>query len=464
LKKNVRSTARIIIAVCILILFYGIYYCWISFPVATGYSSKVLCSALFVSNRDQQTVIAEDLGFTPMQLVNFEVDKVKRSVTASIWGTARRKAIFRPGCGCTILNGVSEEELRSQRWATVAAPEKNTDTLVWPLGDRVTALIPSNIDSTNLVSAVDHVFADTLGEGANITRALIILYDGKIIAERYGKGISRDTRLTGWSMTKSITGAMVGIVTSEKSINIDQRAPVNEWNKRTDPRRAISIKHLLQQTSGLDFDEVYSKRAHATSMLFLEKDAAAFAASRPLLNSPGTRFSYSSGNTNILSRICRVWLGDSAYQQYPYLKLFHRIGMYSALLEPDASGTFVGSSYCYATARDWARFGLLFADTGRFAGEQIIPRDYVLASVQATPVSPRGEYGFQWWLNRGAAGDETQRKYPDLPADMYYADGYEGQNIFIIPSKKLVIVRLGLTRAKHWGEVELIKEVMTAVR
>ena len=136
--------------------------------------------------------------------------------------------------------------------------------------------------------------------------------------------------------------------------------------------------------------------------------------------------------------------------------------MFSAVLEPDASGTFVGSSFCYATARDWARFGLLHLNNGKFGNEQILPPGWVHKSTQPSAAG-QGEYGFQWWLNRGSTKDSNDRIYPGLPTEMYFADGYEGQNIFIIPSKQLVVVRLGLTRAGRWGEEEFIASLLKAL-
>jgi CubicO group peptidase (beta-lactamase class C family) len=179
--------------------------------------------------------------------------------------------------------------------------------------------------------------------------------------------------------------------------------------------------------------------------------------------SPGSKFQYSSGNSNILSRIIRNAVGDSDYYAFPYEKLFYRIGMYSAVLEPDAGGTFVGSSFCYATARDWARFGLLYANEGVFNGERVLPAGWVHESVTPTTASDQGAYGYQWWLNVGATNDPQNRKYPSLPTDMFYADGYEGQNIFVIPSKKLVVVRLGLTRKSSWGESEFLQKVISSI-
>jgi CubicO group peptidase (beta-lactamase class C family) len=456
-----KSSKRVLLVLLVVAVAYIVHYCWVSFPIATGYGAKVVCSAVFVSGRNEKEVIARDLDFTPFQIVSINVDRGDSSVTASIFGLARKKAIFRNGFGSTLLNGYNERELRSQAWKTPSPPMVNQDTLPWPMGN-IRGPYPSSVDSLKVSAAIEKIFRDSVsGEGINETRALIVVYNGQIIAERYGTGFSDQTRLTGWSMTKSVTGAIVGILASRGKIHIDGRADVPEWRKTNDLRHGITVRNLLQQTSGLSFDEIYHKKSHANTMLFLKGDVAHYAALRPLEYKPGTVFQYTSGNTNILSRICRQAVGDEAYHSLPYEELFYKIGMHSALLEPDASGTFIGSSHCYATARDWARFGMMYCDSGRFAGRQILSATWVLESTSPSAASPRGEYGFQWWLNRGSAADKSKRIYAALPTDMFFADGFEGQNIFIIPSKKLVVVRLGLTRKRQWGESLLLQELIT---
>ncbi len=263
---------------------------------------------------------------------------------------------------------------------------------------------------------------------------------------------------------KSITSAIAGVLVEQNRLNIDAPAPVPEWKENDDPRHQITTRHLLQQTTGLKFEEVYSKSSHATRMLCEHGDMGAYAASLRLQHAIGSRFHYSSGNSNILSRIIRHIVGDNDYHAFPYEQLFYRIGMYSIVLEPDASGTFVGSSFCFATARDWARFGLLYLNNGMFNGQQILSPDWVKQSVTPSSVAEQGEYGFQWWLNKGKAGRREKRLFPTLPEDLFFADGFEGQNVFVIPSKKLVVVRLGFTRKKEYGEVRFLEDVIAAVK
>jgi CubicO group peptidase (beta-lactamase class C family) len=327
------------------------------------------------------------------------------------------------------------------------------------MGDKTVSALPAVIDSLKLMKAVNAMFSDSGANGVIHTRAIIVLYNGQIVAEKYADGFTRKTPLIGWSMTKSITGALTGIA----GIDVNSPAPVDGWKR--DDRHAITIKNLLQQSSGLKFEEVYNRSSDANRMLFRKGDAGVYAAQLPLKYPPGSKFHYSSGNSNILSGILRKVVGDDRYYSFPYERLFYRVGMYSAVLEPDAGGTFVGSSFCYATARDWARFGLLYANDGVVNGEQVLPAGWVQQSLVPATATKQGEYGYQWWLNAGAkGGDPHNRKYPSLPTDMYYADGYEGQNVFVIPSKKLVVVRLGFTRKSSWGESEFLLNVMSAVR
>ena len=188
---------------------------------------------------------------------------------------------------------------------------------------------------------------------------------------------------------------------------------------------------------------------------------AAYTASRPLKIAPGTQFYYSSGNSNILSRIVRQTVGNSNYYSFIYDSLFHKLGMYSAVIEPDASGTMVGSSYVFATARDWARFGLLYYNNGIVNGQQLFTGDWVKQTITPFAADKLQHYGYQFWLNGFNKEMPSQRKFPAAPADMFYADGYAGQYVFIIPSKKLVIVRLGF---KNFDENELLGKILACVK
>lgn len=436
-----------------------VWYAWRAFPIISGYGAKNLASAIYIQHRNPADIIKEDLGDFPLSLGSYTVNEKDSSVTASVWGLARRKAIFRHGLGCTLINDVSEEQVRLQHFDLPPVPPANRDSLPWPYGDQITDSITPVIDITRLDRAIARAMNETTKGKPAFTRAVLVIYDGKIVGERYAPGFDKNTPMLGWSISKSLTAAMIGILVKEGKLDIDKPAAVAEW-KNTEKEK-ITLKELLQQTSGLDFQEDYTGPSSVTKMLFMHGDMAAYTARLPLKYEPGTYFNYSSGNTNIISRIVRLTVGEEQYASFPYQSLFHKINMYTMLLEPDASGTYIGSSYSYATARDFARFGLLYYNNGVWNGEQILPVNWVQESIQPSIADKRKHYGFQFWLNGFSETYPTKRWYPDVPADMFFADGYGGQDIYIIPSKKLLVLRFGLHVI---DENKFLKEVIASVK
>jgi CubicO group peptidase (beta-lactamase class C family) len=454
---------KVIAVALILLLVFLIRYCWVSFPVITGYGAKVLCSAIFVAGRSEEAAKKEEVGFSPLHLANYSVNYKDSSVTCSVFGFSKRKAIFRNGLGATLLVEVDEKQVRAQQFRLAMPPVIDREQIAWPTGDRLTDSLPPSVNRQALANALEKGFAETDSNRLMRTRAIVVIFDGKLVAEKYAPGFSKDSRLTGWSMTKSLTGALTGILVKQGKLDPEAPAPVAEWADAKDPRHSITLKHLLQQSSGLDFLEDYSKYSDATRMLFMRADMGTYTATRDLKDKPGTVFSYTSGNTNLISRIIRKTVGEKDYHAFPYEALFYKLGMYSAIMEPDAAGNFVGSSYCYATARDWGRFGLFYLNNGSINGEQLLPENWVASSITPAPATKKGEYGYQLWLNRGADANGSARSYPRLPSDMFFADGFEGQNIFVVPSAKLVVVRLGLTQKGAYDVEALISDILQAI-
>jgi len=438
-----------------------IYYCWISFPIVNGYGAKIMCSAVFVAGRDEKQVRDQDLSSYMMKLADFRVNYADSSVTGSILGLAKRKAIYRNGLGATLVSELSEKDIRTQVLALPARPIANTDSINWPMGDKLGSSFPLAVDSAKLSRAIEGIFKEKDTIFPIRTRAVVVLYDGQLIAERYADGFSARTKLAGWSMTKTVTAALIGILVKQGKLSANDPAPVPEWRQKDDPRHSITLADLLHQRSGLAFEENYAKSSDATQMLFEKADMGGFTASHSLKDRPGAVFYYSSGNSNILSRIIRHIVGDSQYYRFPSEQLFYKLGMYSAVMEPDPSGTFVGSSYMYATARDWARFGLLYLNDGVVNHERILPDGWVKESTKSVGQDKRG-YGYQVWLNVGK--DSSVKRYPAAPADMYYADGFESQLIFVIPSKKLVVVRLGLTQHNNFNANDFLGDVLASLK
>lgn len=438
-------------------------FSWLSFtvfPVISGYGSKNVCSSTYLQHRDPKDVVREDLADFPLSLGKFVVNQDDSSVTGSVFGIATKKAIYRKGCGCSIINDFSEEAVRKQPFVFPSKPMINSDTISWPYGNKITDSIPRNINRKSLQKAVDNVMSEISRSGKPAyTRAVLILYNGNIIAEQYAPGFDKNTVMLGWSMSKSLTGALIGILVNENKLSIEGPAPVSSWaNTR---KSNISLKDLLQQTSGIDFTENYTRPSNVTKMLFTKGDMAAYAASLPLKYKPGTVFNYSSGNSNILSSLIRQVVGEKDYPAFPYKELFYKINAYSFLLEPDASGTYIASSYSYATARDFARFGLLYFNNGNWNGQQILSQKWIRESVQPSNADKRKHYGYQFWLNGYDEKDTTKRWYPEVPSDMFFADGYGGQDLYIIPSKKLVVLRFGLHGI---DENRFLKEVIQALQ
>lgn len=450
---------RILLSVFLLILLGIVWIAWQVFPLISGYGAKNLASAYYLQHRVPATIIKEDLGDFPSTLGTYTLNEKDSSVTATVWGFAKRKAIFRKGLGATLINEFSEEQVRAQAFNLPAKPIVNTDTIPWPYGDKLTNEIPSNVDTVQLNKAVESVFHELNNDKPVYTRAVIVVYDGNIIAEKYAPGFDKHTVLLGWSMSKSLTAAMIGLLVNERKLTVEAPAPIPEW-KGTNKEK-ITLLNLLQQTSGLDFEEVYTRPSEVTKMLFNYGDMAAYTAKLPLKYTPGTVFNYSSGNSNILSRIIRQAVGERQYAAFPYTNLFYKINAYSFLLEPDAAGTYIGSSYSYATARDFVRFGLLYYNNGKWNGEQLLPEDWVKKSILPPACNTYKNYGYQFWLNGQNKKDIRQKAYPDVPDDMFYADGYGGQDIYIIPSKKIIVARFGVHTI---DENKFLKEVLQSVK
>jgi len=455
---------RSLLVIIVAALSYAVYYCWVSFPVITGYGAKNMCSAVFLAGRSEQQEREQELGFSPVTLGKFTVDYNDSSVTGSVFGFAKRKAIYRTGLGATLVNELSEAEIRRQKFRLAVKPVLNTDTIAWPMGDKLNAAVDSSVDLVKIKQAVQKIFIEKDTAKPIRTRAVIVLHNGNIIAEQYADGFTKNTKLIGWSMTKSITSALTGLLVKEGKLTVDEPAPVPEWKNANDMRNTITLKNILQQTTGLDFVEDYSKSSDATRMLSEEGDMGTYTALHAAKNKPGSEFYYSSGNTNILSRIIRQTVGENDYHAFPYEQLFYKLGMYNTILEPDASGTFVGSSYSYGVARDWARFGLLYLNDGVYNGERILPEGWVKQTVTPVAVAEKGEYGYQFWLNAGEKNNPANRLYPSCPIDMFWCDGYEDQFVFIIPSKNLVIVRLGLTKHGNFDADKFVAEIAAAVK
>lgn len=424
--------------------------------VATGLASHQICSAAFVSRIDPQVFRREavdpDLG-PARWLLRTRVDREARSVSASLAGLAPSRAVYRGPSGCLVLHGAPPP----------APPE--------PIPAASPRSLPKAPASAALEAALDQAFAEPARPWRR-TKAVVILHNGQIVGERYSPGYGPDTAITGWSATKSVTNALVGVLVQQGKLSVDGPTPVAAW--RGDSRRAISLDNLLRMTSGLAVGDSLNaslKSAFDPSarMLFAERDMAGFAQARPLAAAPGTSWTYADASPTLTSRIIRDQAGgtEAAMLAFARRELFDRIGMEHATLELDATGTPLGATHMWASARDWARLGQLYLDDGVMDGARILPPGWADYSARPTPGAEPVGYGAGFWTNRDPGPGARRRIALGMPADAYFARGHHGQYVVIVPSARLVVVRLGITPAPGndiEGVARLVAEAIAAIR
>jgi CubicO group peptidase (beta-lactamase class C family) len=409
--------------------------------VGTGYAAKIVCSNVFIAKRDANAVLADDVqapGNPLLKFLNVAMDDNTNTVTVRIFGFfAPSKAVFLPGQGCANIQSTDSRSIVSDEAASAAAPS---------LDIAISAKVQSVIEDKELA-----------GSGM---RAVAVIHNGQLVAETYGEGFNADTPLLGWSMTKSVMATLMGMRVAENHMDLGKSNLLPQWQK--DERAKITVANLMAMESGLRFNENYGTVADVTRMLFLEKDMAGFAASLPLEAQPGTKFNYSSGTANILSKLFMESFDDrNEALVYPRIALFEPLGMTSAILETDASGVFAGSSSMYATARDWAKLGAFLADGAKLDGKEVLPADFV--SFMRKPSSASGgRYGSaQVWLRAGGA----KAGEGSIPDDAFWMSGHDGQTVMIVPSMHLAVVRLGLTPTRSGYSVQnLDARVVEALR
>jgi CubicO group peptidase (beta-lactamase class C family) len=398
----------------------------------SGFSAKSVASGTFLDNRSLAIIESGDNDIPLVDLARNSVNLNEQFAISSVYGIKERKAIYRPGLGATLVDesfDVLKPYLIPRRTL------KPNTSIPYPFG----AGAPKdstfgNIDYGLLKKTIAQAF-DSKGEKRKRTRAVVVLYKDHLIYEQYADGFTKDSRLLGWSMTKSLTGTYFGILQYQGKINIRKPAPIAAW--QNDDRKKITLHNLLQMNSGLEWEEQYDKICDATQMLFQARDMAAVQRDKPLVGKPNSSWNYSSGTTNLLSSILRQqFASHQDYLDFWYNSLLDKIGMHSALVETDMAGNFVGSSYGWATPRDWAKFGLLYLHKGLWNGERLFAEEWAKYVATPTPTS-EGRYGAQFWLNAGG-------KFPDVPRSMFYCSGFQGQMVAIFPEHDLVIVRMGL--------------------
>ena len=417
--------------------------------IISGYSAKNMSSSVFLAGRSIEQTDNYDNNFPPIDLANDVVDIEEKFAIASVYGFMKRKAIYREGLGSVLIL----DDTDSNQQFLVPNRNRVENNLPFPYGkDEQKDTVFSNINYNQLKNAVVDAF-DINDEFSKKTRAVVVIYKDQIIAEKYTNGFDKNSRILGWSMTKSVTSAVVGILEKQGRVSLNQKNLFEEWD---DERSEITLNNLLQMNSGLEWVEDYNTMSDVTEMLFLEKDMTRTQLEKPLIGKPNNSWNYSSGTTNLVSGFIRnQFKTQQEYLDFWYNELIDKIGMHSMLIETDLSGNYVGSSYGWATPRDWAKFGLLYLHKGNWNGEQLLNESWIQYSKTPTNTS-KGEYGGHFWLNSGGV-------YPNAPKDMYLCNGYQGQRIFIIPSKELVIVRMGLSKSSSFDFNSFLSDILTAV-
>ncbi|MFM9884656.1 MAG: serine hydrolase domain-containing protein, partial [Burkholderiales bacterium] len=402
--------------------------------VASGYFAKQLCSEVFVAGRAPKTVVETDLryffpGFV-IGVARWSTDAEAGTARASFLGLGPRVARFRAGAGCA-LDAFDRETDSKYRGDTrpIVNPSSGVPApaLSWEIA-------PAPNDRLHAI--VERAFIERSEQSSeqSRTRAIIVVHAGRLIAERYADGFDAASRFPGWSIAKSITHAMVGVLVAEGALKLEDSMPLPEW--KNDDRRSITWDQMLRMTSGLAFDESYANPlSDVNQMLWLAADAGKFAAALPLAAPPGAVWRYTSGTTNVLTRAIRGVLRDTRGKEdhLPWRAMLDRIGMTSALMEQDASGNIVGSSFVYASARDYARFGWLYAMDGIWEGQRVLPPGWVRHAMQPTEGS-MGRYGAHFWLE---APPGEQHHFKGASPAMLHASGFAGQWISILPSERL---------------------------
>ena len=434
----------------VLLLFIGIagYLNYPKLNIISGYAAKYMASSVFIAGHQPAMIVQNDLDMPLIKNSTTVVDKQAKIASTTVYGLKERKAIYREGLGVTLV----PEDFETG--SSYPKPQRMLKKIEksYPYGHlEPLDSVFENINYDQLNKAVALAFGNN---EVQKTRTLVVLYKGHLLYERYVDGFEKETPVLGWSMTKSLLATCFGILEHHKKIEVDWPAPVAEW--KSDPRKEITLNHLLRMQSGLEWEEDYSKISDVTQMLFLDNDMTVKQREKKAIAAPTAVWNYSSGTTNLLSGILRQqFRTHQDYLDFPYVAFLDKIGAHSMLLETDMAGNFVGSSYAWATTRDWAKVGLLYLNTGNWNGAQLFDPSWV--SYITTPTEGSDNvYGAHFWLNAGG-------KYPDVPKDLYSLNGFQGQYVFIIPSKDLVVVRTGLAEYPEFDVNSFLSALTTAI-
>jgi len=426
------------------------------FHIGSGYSAKIVCTNVFMAGRDADEVLKVDVqapGNPFLKLMQVNVDREHGIVRAGILGfIGNGIAVYRPGTGCATVPDGNIAQAQKFQFESAALPIPPDDA-DWPQGSRA---VPN--EKVTQVIARDDLAGPAM-------RGIAVISHGKLVAQRYAPGFTMETPLLGWSMTKTVNAALVGLQVGAGKLALDQD---HFWDDKGDGREKIKLTDLLAMSSGLEFNENYGDISDVTRMLFLEPDMAKFVHDKPLQHPPGSFWNYSTGTSVLLAKLWMQTVEKDALS-FPRTHLFVPLGMHSAFIEADESGVVSGGSYMYATVQDWARFGQFLLQDGVWNGQQLLPAGYVAMMHTPAPAS-KGKYGRgQLWMEgpeaKDTASDGNADKPFHLPADIYWMQGHDTQVIAIIPSLELVVVRMGLTPDQLYHQPQaMVAEIIKALQ
>jgi CubicO group peptidase (beta-lactamase class C family) len=433
-------------------------------PTSLGAASyaKILCSAVFVSGRDEEEAKQNSAYFLMVEPdrakpITATVDRQARRVRVTV-ADVTRTAAFYGDQGC-VIHPIDHDGVYFTPVA-VKSTLPDAATQPWPMGDAPsTEPWPAAIDRARMQAAVDLAFADPAG----LTAAMVVVYQGQIVGERYMPGITKDTQLESWSMGKSLTATLIGLAIRDGAFTLDDPAPVPDWRRPGDPRGAIAVRDVMRMSSGLSFtgqDDRWmdpSWQYHDHFFIYAGAvDAFRYAITSPVEFAPNSVGRYRNSDPMTLGFLVRQHAerkGEN-YLTYPQRALFDRIGIRRQVLEPDPWGNFLLSGYDYGTARNWARLGLLYLRDGVWNGQRVLPDGFSKFVSTPAPAWRRPEYGGQFWIN--GVGQWN------LPRDAYFMSGAGGQHTFIVPSHDLVVVRMGHQRGAPVGS-KLLNQSLAAI-
>ena len=419
--------------------------------ILCGNGLQLGASAVIVSHQPEKNAVAKNMFFGTLLGGSIHMKPIKpldinepKLLSARGLGKTRF-AEYRPGFGVTLLPLNNESGLTPKKLELPPAPTPPE-------------LPPGTLHpyfQMKLDEAIDYAFREPLPwPKLRRTRAVVVVHKGKVVAEKYAKGYGPQTKILGWSMAKTAMNALYGILVKEGIVTLNDKVHAKEWEGLEQDE--ITFENMLKMQSGIVESGGYKPDADLGQMLYLAKDMAEYGAKEKYKSGQtGKYWEYNNGTTNILSRAIKERLGEAAYFTFPYEKFFYKIGMSSALWQTDAVNTFVGSSYIYATARDWARLGLFFLKGGKdLQGECLVQPGWVAKSCIPVEESEKKAYGMHLWTNAAKAD-------PSLPIDMFMAKGFEAQVVAIVPTRELVIVRLGKS-ILGFDTVKFLEKVMAA--